>query len=183
MSWSNSSHNNPHWFCDLLYQSFVTIISKSFWSTFSASYLRGSISQSFIRAKTSQSKLRNCIIQCCTLHLFGGSSVGFKLTMDLDDINATIRDIEARLAPGTTSPPEHSTPRQSKQGTPRLSLDSGFATLRHDKEHLRADDLGTTFSSQKEPSSRRKSVQLEPRDQTEPDEHMYDLSKLSERIH
>ena len=65
--------------------------------------------------------------------------------MDLDDINATIRDIEAKLARGTTSPPEHSTPRQSKQGTPMLSLDSGFATLRHDKEHLRADDLGAYF--------------------------------------
>ena len=96
--------------------------------------------------------------------------------MYLDDINATIRDIEARLARDTKSPPEQSTPRQSKQGTPRLSLDSGFATLRHDKELLRADDLGATFSSQKEPSSRCKSVQFEPRDQTEPDEHMYDLS-------
>ena len=95
----------------------------------------------------------------------------------MDDINATIRDIEARLARGTKSPPEHSTPGQSKQGTPRLSMDSGFATLRHDKAHLRADDLGATVSSQKEPSGRRKSVQFGPRDQTEPDEHMYDLSK------
>ena len=56
-------------------------------------------------------------------------------------------------------------------------MDSGFATLRHDKEHLRADDIRATLSSQKEPSSRRKSVQFGPRDQTEPDEHMYDLSK------
>ena len=102
--------------------------------------------------------------------------------MDLDDINATIRDIEARLARGTKSPPppEHSTPRQSKQGTPRLSLDSGFATLRHDKDHIRADDLGAIFR-QKEPSSRRKSVQFEPMDLNEPDEHMYDLSNYIQK--
>ena len=56
-------------------------------------------------------------------------------------------------------------------------MDSGFATLRHDKEHIGVDDLGATLSSQKETSSRRKSVQFGPRDQTEPDEHMYDLSK------